>query len=194
MRLCLLTLPLLLILSRCSRELIGQSVQPGIIEGQTFRTTLLIDGHDYDGTILRNCRFENISGDGLQIRDVDNLRIEDCEFTTITGDAIRFRNSGSSDGTRITYNVIHDIGENGILAPEHHTNAVIRKNRIYDVATDPTASRFGKPHHGIYWQGPNVTIAENVIYHVRNNGGNDISIRTYGTIARNRLSRAADHA
>lgn len=192
-----ITLSMLLILIiglfSCKKEEIIEDLQAGTIEGQTFNSTVFIDGHDYDGTIIRNCVFENISGDGLQIRDVNNLCIENCIFRNISEDAIRFRNSGSSDGVKIIDNQIYDIEENGILAPENHINTLIKGNIIYNVATNNTSSQFGAPHHGIYFQGFNVTINENTIYNVTNDDGNCISIRTYGVISKNKLYSATDH-
>jgi len=177
----------------CKKNQLVSNLAPGLIEGQTFRSTILIDGHNYDGTIIRNCTFENIDGDGLQIRDVNNLTIENCTFKTITGDAIRFRNSGVSDGVQILNNTIYDIDENGILSPEGHVNCVIKGNLIYNVAKDNLSSLVGAPHHGIYFQGFNVHITENTIYNVLNTDGNGISIRTYGKIDKNRIYNAADH-
>ncbi len=69
---------------------VNTSIEPGIIENETFNSTVLIDGHDFDGTIIRNCVFEDIDGDGLQIRDVDNLCIENCIFRNINEDATLF--------------------------------------------------------------------------------------------------------
>mgnify|MGYP005867287327 CR=1 FL=1 len=177
----------------CKKEEVINDIQQGIIENQTFNSTLLIDGHAYDGTIIRNCIFENVDGDGLQIRDVDNLCIENCTFRNISEDAIRFRNSGSSNGVKIIDNQIYNIEENGILAPENHINALISGNLIYNVATNNTSSQFGAPHHGIYFQGFNVTITENTIYDILNDDGNCISIRTYGVISKNELHSATDH-
>lgn len=164
-----------------------------IIENQTFNTTLKIEGSEYDGTIIRNCIFENINGDGLQIKDVKNLTIENCTFKNISKNAIRFRNSGSSDKVNIIDNIIFNIEENGILAAENHINTTIKGNHIHHVATNNLSSQFGSPHHGIYFQGANVAIEENIIHDIINNEGNCISIRTYGTIARNKLFHAVDH-
>lgn len=177
----------------CKKNEVVNNLAPGLIEGNTFRSTILIDGHEYDGTIIRNCIFENIDGDGLQIRDVNNLVIENCTFKSISGDAIRFRNSGVSDGVKILNNTIYDIGENGILSPEGHVNCFIKGNLIYKVAKDDLSSLVGAPHHGIYFQGYNVHITENTIYDVLNVDGNGISIRTYGKIDKNRIYNAADH-
>ncbi|PKR82139.1 hypothetical protein CW751_02025 [Brumimicrobium salinarum] len=179
--------------SSCKKKKVIKDLPSGVIENMTFKETVLIDGHGYDGTIIRNCVFEDISGDGLQIRDVNNLIIEDCIFRNIEEDAIRFRNSGSSDGVQILNNQIYNIKENGILAPEGHVNTVIKNNIIHNVATSNISSQFGSPHHGIYFQGFNVKIEQNTIYDVINDNGNGISIRTYGTIVRNKLYRAKDH-
>ncbi len=181
------------IILACKKEDIINTNEQKVIENQTFNSTLLIDGHTNDGTIIRNCIFENIKGDGLQIRNVDHLRIENCTFRDILADAIRFRNSGSSKGVKIIDNQIYDIEENGILAPENHINTVIKGNTIYNVATNNTSSQFGAPHHGIYFQGFNVTITENTIYNISNDDGNCISIRTHGVISKNKLYGATDH-
>lgn len=177
----------------CKKEEIISDLEPGIIENKTFNSTVLIDGHDYDGSMIKNCVFEDIEGDALQLRDVNNLTIENCTFRNISEDAIRFRNSGSSDGVSILNNTIYNIGHNGILAPENHINTLIQGNTIYTVGTDNTSSLAGAPHHGIYFQGKNVTITENIIHDVINDDGNCVSIRTYGTISKNTLYNATDH-
>jgi hypothetical protein len=177
----------------CKSGETNSKIVPGIIENQTFNTTVLIDGHDYDGTIIRNCVFEEITGDGLQIRDVNGLIIQDCIFKDISENAIRFRNSGSSENVKIVNNEIFNIKENGILAPENHINCLIEGNIIYNIATSNISSQFGSPHHGIYFQGFNVTISKNTIYDILNDQGNCISIRTFGTVSRNRLYGATDH-
>jgi len=189
----LLLLVIILSLFSCKKNKFIKNLAPGIIENKTFNSTVLIDGHDYDGTIIKNCVFEDIDGDGLQIRDVNNLIIKDCIFRDISENAIRFRNSGSSDGVLIINNQIYNIEKNGILAPEEHINTTIQSNIIYNVATNNTSSNFGAPHHGIYFQGFNVTIQENTIYDVINDDGNCVSIRTYGKISRNKLYNATDH-
>lgn len=159
-------------LASCKNQDVINDLQAGVIENRTFNATLLIDGTVYDGTIIRNCTFENIEGDGLQIRDVNALLIENCIFRDISGNAIRFRNSGISDGVEIIENQIYNIEKNGILAPENHINTRIHKNEIYNVAINNTSSQFGAPHHGIYFQGFNVRITENSIYKILNDQGN----------------------
>lgn len=182
-----------LVVFSCKKNNPDDTIEPGVIENRTFTSTVLIDGHDFDGTIIRNCTFEDINGDGLQIRNVDNLCIEDCIFQNISEDGIRFRNSGTSNGVKILDNQFLNIAENGILAPEGHTNTMIKGNTIVNVATNNVSALAGSPHHGIYFQGENVTITENEIRGVVNSQGNCISIRTYGTISRNILYNATDH-
>ncbi len=63
--------------------------------------------------------FENISGDCLQIRDVDNVVIENCIFRNISGNGIKFRSSGSSNNVKILNNEIYSIGDNCMIAPEN---------------------------------------------------------------------------
>ena len=109
--------------------------EAGVIEGETFNSTVLVDGHDYDGTVFRNYVFEDITGDGLQIRNVDSLCIENCIFRNLSGDAIRFRNTGSSAYVKILNNDFYNIEENAILAPENHLYTLIKGNTIHNVAT-----------------------------------------------------------
>ncbi|MDA9774307.1 right-handed parallel beta-helix repeat-containing protein [Saprospiraceae bacterium] len=189
---CQLIIVLLLCIS-CSNEIPTYTIEPGTIEDRVFNATILIDGHEFDGSIIRNCTFENIDGDGLQLRDVDDLCIENCIFRDISEDAIRFRNSGTTDQVKISNNEIYNIKQNGILASEGHRNTMISGNKIYNVATSNVASQFGAPHHGVYFQGFNVSITDNEIYDIINDQGNCISIRSYGSISRNRLSNATDH-
>lgn len=190
----LLTLIILfLAFTSCKKNDPITDLKPGLIENQTFNQTVLIDGHDYDGTIIRNCVFEDIKGDALQIRDVNNLCIENCTFKSISENAIRFRNSGSSDGVKILENTIYNIEHNGILAAENHINTTIKGNNIRNVGLSNASSIAGHPHHGIYFQGFNVNISENIIHDVINDQGNCVSIRTYGQVSKNVLYNATDH-
>ncbi|HAA14870.1 MAG TPA: hypothetical protein DCE41_25545 [Cytophagales bacterium] len=188
------TASLLLLLWGCTTEPAPPfNPESGVVEGQTFTETLLVDGHVYDGLIIRNCLFTDIEGDGLQLRDVDEVQVINCTFHNISEDAIRFRNSGTTENVQITDNTISQIGHNGILGPEGHTGTLLSGNTIYEVGLDNTSTLAGAPHHGIYWQGTDFTIQNNVIYEVQNNGGNAISVRTWGTIASNYLHHATDH-
>ena len=187
------TICIILLLLGCKKNDPITNLDPGTIENQTFNKTVLIDGHEYDGTIIRNCKFNSIKGDGVQIRDVNNLCIENCTFTNISENAIRFRNSGGSDGVKILNNQISEIDHNGILAAENHINTIIKGNLIYNVGLNNSSSLAGHPHHGIYFQGFNVTITENVIHDIINSEGNCVSIRTYGEISKNILYNATDH-
>ncbi len=189
----LITLFVFIIVYGCNKEEAIKDLEPGIIENKCFSSTVFLDGNEYDGTIIRNCTFENIDGDGLQLRNVERVCIENCIFRNISGNGIRFRNSGVSDGVKIKNNKVYNIKQNGILAPENQINTLIKGNLIYNVATSNTSSQFGAPHHGIYFQGYNVTITENTIYDIINDQGNCISIRTYGTISRNILHNSTDH-
>jgi hypothetical protein len=154
-----------------------------IIENQVYSETLLIDGHDYDGLIIRNCTFENITGDGLQIKNVDNLKVENCIFRNISMDGIRLR-IGTSDNVVIDNNEIYNVQENGILQDKGHSNTVITNNKIYNVGLD---SENSNAHHGIYLQGKNFVIEGNTIYDVKHVKGNAISVRSYGEISRNKI-------
>ncbi len=193
MKFCLLLIAVLTLTAGCKKKNSTIELSPGITEGQTFNETVLIDGHAYDGSSIKNCVFEDIDVDALQLRDVDDLCIENCVFKNIKENGIRFRNSGASNGVQIKNCTFTAIGSNGILAPEGHINTLIAGNKMVDIAQNNASSLAGAPHHGIYFQGRQVRIVENEIYNIINTQGNCISIRTSGTIARNRLYNATDH-
>lgn len=182
-----------LLLYSCKKHDVIEPDETELISGKTFNKTLIIDGHKYDGLIIENCIFENIDGDGLQIRNVNNLTIRNCTFKEIGDDAIRFRNSGSSDNVLIQDNLIYNIQGNGILAYETHSNTIIKENTIHNVGLESTSSLSGAPQHGIYFQGKNYLITQNIIYNVVNENGNCISVRSYGKVTRNTLSNADKH-
>ncbi|MEE9431063.1 MAG: right-handed parallel beta-helix repeat-containing protein [Melioribacteraceae bacterium] len=182
-----------LFISSCKKNKINEPNETELISGKTFNETVLIDGHNYNGLIIENCIFENIDGDALLIRDVNNLTIRNCTFREIGDDAIRFRNSGSSNNVLIQDNLIYNIQGNGILAYETHSNTTIKGNTIHNVGLESISSVSGAPQHGIYFQGTNFLITQNIIYNVINENGNCISVRSYGKITRNTLYNADKH-
>ena len=182
-----------LLISSCKKENIIEPNETELITGKTFNETILIDGHKYDGLIIEDCIFENIDGDALQIRDVNNLTVKNCTFREIGDDAIRFRNSGTSDNVLIEDNLIYNIQGNGILAYETHSNTIIKGNTINNVGLESASSVSGAPQHGIYFQGKNFLITNNIIYNVINENGNCISVRSYGKVVRNTLYNADKH-
>ena len=182
-----------LLFNSCKKDDLNEPDETELISGKTFNKTVLIDGHKYDGLIIENCIFENIDGDGLQIRDVNNLTVKNCTFKEIGDDAIRFRNSGASENVIIQDNLIYNIQGNGILGYETHLNTIIKGNTIYNVGIESVSSASGSPQHGIYFQGKNFVITQNSIYDVINENGNCISVRSYGKVTRNTLFNADKH-
>ncbi len=182
-----------LLICSCKKDALIEPDETELISGKTFNETVLIDGHKYDGLIIEDCIFENIDGDALQIRNVNNLTIQNCTFKEIGDDAIRFRNSGSSDNVIIKDNLIYNIQGNGILGYETHSNTIIKGNTIYNAGLENTSSLSGAPQHGIYFQGKNFLITHNIIYNIINENGNCISVRSYGKITRNTLYNADKH-
>lgn len=182
-----------LLISSCKKNNIIESDEMELISGKTFNETVLIDGHKFDGLIIEDCVFENIDGDALQIRNVNNLTIKNCTFREINDDAIRFRNSGSSDNVVIQDNLIYNIKGNGILGYETHSNTTIKENTIYNAGLENISSLNGSPQHGIYFQGKNFLITQNIIYNIINENGNCISVRSYGKVTNNTLYNADKH-
>jgi len=168
-------------------------LSPGIIENMTFNFPVLIEGSQFDSTIIRNCTFTDIDGNGLELRDVKNLIIENCTFTNITDNAIRFRNQSSSEGVVVRNNIINNIGKSGISSAQNHIDVVITNNTINQVATEEPSNVLAASNHGINFQGGNFTITNNVIYDVINEKGNGIHVGSSGLVSSNRIYNVAQH-
>ncbi len=158
-----------------------------VIENKVFNETLIIDGHDNDSLIIRNCTFENISSFGLLIKNVDELIVKDCIFRNIGNSAINLGVNEVSTNVTIDNNEIYDVVQNGIMVFQTHIRPIITNNKIYDVATYPD----GGPH-GIYCRGRDFIIEGNTIHNVGVAGdhGSGISVRTYGTVRGNKVYAA----
>jgi len=161
-----------------------------LLEGQVFNTQVIIDGHQYDGLVIRNCTFENIDANSaLMLRNVNDVLITNCTFRSIRGHGIRLWHEGEgTDNVQIIDNIFTDISYNGILGQEPNINTVIRGNDISNIGLDWFSGPIlGAPHHGIYWQGPGFLIENNRIYNNYDNTGNALSVRTWGIIRGNIL-------
>ena len=153
-----------------------------VIENMTFTETVTYYGHEYDSLVIRNCTFENITGEGLILGDVDEVIVEGCTFRNITGNAVRFATTRTSNNIRVEGNEIYDIDNCGILTQEGHVNVQILNNKIYRTALDPE-----KGPHGIYLIGENFHVEGNTIYDIGEGAAAGITSRTYGTLSRNKI-------
>ena len=75
---------------------IDRSQFTNIIEGKTFSSTLVLDGSKYDNTLIINCTFKNIDGDGITVRNADNVTIANNTISDVSGTGVRMAMAGSS--------------------------------------------------------------------------------------------------
>ncbi len=189
----LLTISVVLFLHCSDRE----SNQPGgkLIQNQIFTSTLSLTGSEWDGTVIKNCTFQDIISpdgihamSGIEISGASNVLIDSCLFLNIQGNGIRLRRSGGVTTGIVVQNCRFDsIYANGIQITEDNQNVSILNNQIQNLGLDTTSAALGAPHHGIYAMARGVLIEHNTISGVYNPRGNCISIRSGGVIRNNRL-------
>ena len=173
----------------CEREIaIDRSRYRNVIAGKHYKDTLVIEGAEWNDTLIYGCKISGAKGDGIQIRNVSNVTIADCEITDVKGTGIRIRSSGSTEDVRILNNHIENVGENGISTAKRvkqkvdHIGVVIAGNEVIDSGK---LGRVGRTH-GIYTQNSDVVIFNNRIAGRRD--GNGISIRSSGLVSCNMIS------
>ncbi len=165
-----------------------------LLENQVIRQPLVVVGTTYNGMIIRNCVFEDISANAaIRIEGVSDLIISNCTIRNIAGHGIRLWHEGQwTTNIRIINNTISNVSYNGILAGEVNFQTTIKGNVIHDVGLDWAGGLLnGAPHHGIYFQGPAFIIESNQIYNNYDVLGNAVSVRSYGIIRGNILSLAS---
>lgn len=150
-------------------------------------TTLSIIGHQNDGMIIENIVIHDTGGDGIVLRDVDNVTIRNCEIYNVS-EGIAFSSLGNTKNITIENCNIHDTGRNGIIVKQHpgynQTGVVIRGNTITNTGTSSTSGAY----HGIYMQATDNIITGNTI---DISTGNGVSIRSSGYVGNNRISNTA---
>ena len=160
-----------------------------IVENLVLTETLRIEGPDWDDTLIRNVTIENVRGDGIVLRDVDNVRIERVTIRDVTGDGIKLSTRGSTSDVVIEDSLITRTGEDGINAGQRrsvdHPGLQILGNTI-----DRTGLSGGDTGlmHGIYVQSTDFLIQGNLI--TASIDGNGISARSSGEIRGNFIDGA----
>ena len=165
---------------------IDRSQFTNIIEGKTFEDTLVLDGSKYDNTLIINCTFKNIDGDGITVRNADNVTIANNTISDVSGTGVRMAMAGSSDNVTVIDNDISNIGDNGISAGENHSNLRIIGNTIDNAGTNGDHKEGNSPTpdmHGMYIQAKDYYIADN--YVTNSTDGNGISLRSTGVVENN---------
>lgn len=162
--------------------------EAGLISGQTFDSGLKIKGEDYNGLIIENCTFKNY---GLKIGNVQDVIIRNCIFENVQYDGISIGQIGPVNNIIIKDCKFKNIGQNGIVSHEDALNCTINNCHFENVGLSQVGPAMGQPHHGIYWQGKNVTISENTFIRDEQPFGNAISIRSSGIVSGNTILGAA---
>lgn len=161
-----------------------------IIEGKVLTKTLTLDGSGFDNSLLRNLVIKDVKGDGILLRNVNNVRIENIQIYDVTGNGIRLSMSGSTSDVIIEGNRIIRAEKNGINAGQRHKKGVDHKGLIIrnNVVKDTGLSGFRGLHHGIYVQAQDFYIAGNMIINAAD--GNGISVRSSGVVENNIIKGA----
>ncbi len=160
-----------------------------IIENVVLTDTLVLEGTDWDNTLIRNVIIKDVSGNGILLRDVANVRIENVTIHNVTGDGIKLSTQGGTRDVVIVDSHLHDIGQDGINAGQRDDNDVdhpglrILNNTLEDVAQN---GRGDGMLHGIYVQSTDYVIDGNIIHGVPD--GNGISVRSSGQVSNNHIS------
>lgn len=159
-----------------------------VLVNQTVTTPVILDGREWNRTLIKNCTVRNVTGHGLTLRNVDTVTVENCVFENISGNGIHMSITG--EGTKnvtLIGNTIVNCGKNGITGGQRHEEGLDQKNyrvlgnRIENVGLEPEA----QPGllHGIYVQAQDFLIEGNTV--LNSTDGNGISVRSSGVVRGN---------
>ena len=158
-----------------------------VLENFDQTTSLLLDGPEWDNTLVRNCRVHDTGGVGILVRNVRNVVIQNCEVWNVDL-GIQAGPTGGTEDITIDGNYVHDTQRTGIGASQRSADGVHQKNmRILNNRIENTGLGFTDGHaHPIYVQSQDFLIEGNVISESRD--GNGISVRSSGIVRCNRVS------
>jgi Ca2+-binding RTX toxin-like protein len=164
-----------------------------VIENLILNDTLSLSGHEWDNTLIRNVTIRNVSsGDGITLRDVNNVRIENCTIDNVEHTGIRLALDGSTEDVIIVNNSITNTGANGISAGQDYSRGEDQKNlQIIGNYIENTGLNGGTnepDHHGMYIQCTDFLIKDNYI--VNSTDANALSVRSSGVITGNLIDGA----
>lgn len=150
--------------------------------------TLDIEGPSWNDTLLLDCKFRNVRGDAIRIRNVRNLTIQGCDIKNISGIGILLRSTGSTSNVTLINNRIENTGSDGIEAAKREADRIDHTGLVIAGNTIKTTGKRGRKglQHAIYSQASDAVIVSNVIK--SNREGNGISIRSSGYVACNQIS------
>ena len=162
------------------------AVYTRVIENLVLTDTLILSGHQWDNTLIRNVTIQNVAGDGIMLRDVANVRIENVTINNVSGDGIKLSTLGSTSNVVIIGNTITNVGADGINAGQRkadgvdHTGLQILNNTIDTTGLGSSGTGLV---HGLYIQSTDFLIQGNRI--LNSTDGDAISVRSSGIVRDN---------
>lgn len=162
-----------------------------VIENVTLNRTLRLEGDDWDNTIVRNVTIRNVDGNGILLRDVENVTFVNVTIVDVTGDGIKLSTRGSTSNVVIRDSEISRIGEDGINAGQRNGAGVDHPGlKIIGNAIDDTGLNGGGEgvRHGIYVQSRDALIEGNRVSNSVD--GNGISVRSSATVRDNEVDKS----
>ncbi|CAO3459824.1 hypothetical protein [Azospirillum argentinense] len=162
--------------------------------GATRATTLVLDGPEWNDTVVRNLVIENVAGPGIQVGAVRNLRIENVTIRNVAGVGILVPATADARDLVIANNLIDGTDRDAILVAQGdnagrgplarpQSGLVIAGNQIANAGRvhDPAGQGL---RHAITVE-PAALIEDNTITDSRS--GSAISVRNAGVVRRNRI-------
>ncbi|KJS41360.1 MAG: hypothetical protein VR70_04940, partial [Rhodospirillaceae bacterium BRH_c57] len=142
-------------------------------------------GSAYDNTLIRNVTINNVSGDGIFLRNVDNVRIENVTVNNVSGVGIKLSSEGSTSNVIIEGSTIKNAGTDGISAAQRESNGIDHPGlQILNNTIDTTGTKGSSGlYHGIYVQSTDFLIHGNKV--LNSTDGNGISVRSSGVVSDN---------
>lgn len=173
------------------------------IHGITFALPVRIRNLNVPRLVLYNNYWKDLEGtysDPSHAITIENnvahLEISYNTFENIHGYAIYFAESGYSEQTLISHNLMHKIQGTAILIGSQqekedmgiiaHQQIRIENNTIQHFGLNEEGAINGRPFHGIYATSP-VTIQDNTITNNYSADGNGITFRSYGVARGNTI-------
>lgn len=160
-----------------------------VFDGTEVTNTVTLQGSAWNNTLIKNCHVHDINGDGIVLRDVENVVITGCLFENIGGQAaVRGSVSGGTNNVTLYNNTVHNTAQNGFNFGQRINDGVDHSNLriIGNTISDTGVFSSGGLTHSLYIQSQDALITHNNISGSRD--GNGISVRSSGDVVCNNVS------
>ncbi len=115
-----------------------------IIEGGTRREALLLEGPEWNRTLVRNLEVVDVEGDAIRLKGVSDVWIVDNQISRCTG-AVRLLATGSTSSVTIARNTFRQLSGVGVAALEadgvKHSGLRVLGNRFESVGLSGAQGR-----------------------------------------------------